>query len=145
MTPKTHARQDLVEERIAELTVQIPEKIKRLIEKMPKGTGECIRETMMNAAVYFNEFHARWHDATFLVESTQAKKKHKKEDAKKVHEENERWGEEAEKAMKAAFPKMGKTIEAAEAIEQAIKQENADKEAAKKANEKTAGMAADIE
>ena len=126
MAPTSSARRDLEDERVQELAKQLPEKVKALLDKMPKGDGESISETLMHTAVYFNVFHGRWHAARDIIKRDETAKKRRTgeldEAAGAARLGNQRWAEDAELAFKAVLPEMGDIVEEAEVIQAPKKQ-----------------------
>ena len=132
MAPTSAIKKDLDEEQVTELARKLPEKVKELLAKMPKGEDESPSETLMHAAVYFNEFHQRWHESMAVIETEKAKKKPKNPEEKaKIMDENKRWAEQTELAMKAMLPKMGQAIDEAQKINEARAKLAAEKKAEK--------------
>ena len=122
LAPKKSAfRRDLSDEKVLELVEKLPPIVREIMDKMPKGTGEDVRETMMNAAVYYNDAHARWHKANKIINKDEMLKKKAKGDpavsSDEIHRLNKLWAESAEFAMTSVFPDMFATIEQAEMIE----------------------------
>ena len=123
MAPTSSARRDLGDERVQELAKQLPEKVKALLDKMPKGDGGSISETLMHTAVCFNEFHERWHAARDIIKRDEMAKKRRTgeldEAAGAAHLGNQRWAEDAELAFKTVLPDMADIVEQADIIQAA--------------------------
>ena len=62
MAPKSTTSEDLSVEQITRLMQDVPNKVQELIANMPKTDDEDPRVTLMNAATYFNLYHARYHE-----------------------------------------------------------------------------------
>ena len=62
MLPKNTTSADLSVDQITRLMRDVPEKVRELIDNMPKTDDEDPRVTLMHAAVYFNLYHSRYHE-----------------------------------------------------------------------------------
>ena len=62
MAPKSTTSEDLSVEEITRLMQDVPKNVQELLDNMPKADDEDPRVTLMNAATYFNLYHARYHE-----------------------------------------------------------------------------------